>query len=289
MNEATVGELPRKRTSSLQCQGNLLAGQWRDMHGDQPVAQIGVIAQGSCGAPLDARVLDIDGIRDHGRGCIRLGRCPCEHGDAVGDPQRMAATSPAAGRNAAHRGVMADFQLTVQRQVVGGGGPDRLCQVAHQANLDLGLWGQVEGDIATVIDPGPGDARTLVAVDEFFGNGTGNRCHRRDESGFARIGEGDAGLPHPSCDWPLQAIPRSDAACVTGPQRNACAQQSQLLHQGLQQWFKARPGGLVCGLYCARIPVGRDDEIDGAVLEMPAPAVEPLALRGHAFDRCHWG
>ena len=181
----------------------------------------------------------------------------------------MAAPAPATGGHAAHRVVEAHRESGIGGQR--GRRAIEARQIGKQADAGRTARRQMQRDVAAVVDPGSRDAGPLVGRDQGLGHRAGHRRHRGDET----LGLGHqrrAGRPHPARDVAAQT---AGLGCAVHRQ----AQLRQFGHQAVQHRDEAAPGRRMRGLHGVGIALGADDDVDRAVLEMPAPAGQHAALR----------
>ena len=128
----------------------------------------------------------------------------------------------------------------------------------------------MQGNVPTVVDPSAVNAVLHIARQNFLRHGPGHRCHGSDE--VCAIGL--AGCPH--------------AARHLAPYGTEVAyrrtQAGQLIHQLLQQPGESPPRALMGLSHGGPVALGLDDEIHGAVLEMPAAIGQGVAACVHGVS-----
>src|SRR5262245_10410009 len=124
----------------------------------------------------------------------------------------------------------------------------------------------MDGDVAAVVDVGAANARLgAEETHQLISHGASHGSHGRDELVAVR----PAGLHH--------ALGYRSGHSERLLHREA--QQLELVHQLSEHALEARPCALDCAIDGSRIAVGTDDEIDRAVLKMPAAVIESSAKR----------
>ena len=150
---------------------DILTVQRTYRRGDKAGAEVAFRRKVASGTARDGGVMrQVDGIRDHRGGSIGHGGAAGQHGDAVGDAQRMRAPAPARGGYPAH-GVGSADRDPVGRAGAGGDG-------AGQAFAGV----KVQCDVAAIVGIGTGDAGAGEGRENRFGHRTGYGGHGGDES-----------------------------------------------------------------------------------------------------------
>ena len=205
----------------------------------------------------------VDGIGDQGRGGIGDAGIDGEHGDGIGDAEGKAAAAPATGGDAAHRVGPVDVGVGEQRRILGP---------VHQPDIIVRPRSKVDGDVAAVVDMGALQfGNRQHGIDDFLGDRSGDRRHGRDE---AMAGVVDGGPPHAARHGAL------------GHPAGGLAQQVELAAQFVQHGGEADAGDLVSAFDMVRLAIGADDQVDGSVLKVKAPAVrQDMGLHPCHSDR----
>ena len=165
----------------------------------------------------------------------------------------MRPATPARGGNAAHAIARRDGHETVGR-----------------SDREAFAIGQVNGNVAAIVDIGAVQVcRLLHGLQNFVRHRARHRRHRGD----ALTPAGLHGLHHAAGHRPVYWQPL---------RRDPGAQQRQFADQLLQQAFEPGTGRQERPPYLRRFPVGPDDQVDGAVLQ-----VQPLAVGQHGSLDAH--
>jgi len=137
-------------------------------------AEIGVRGDFSRGDASDGGMAwEIHGVGDDCCGCVSRGNRWRKHGDGVRNAERKAASTPAAGGNASDGIVSRDFERAEKRRTVRA--------FDHADGVEESV-GQVEGDIATIVDVSAIQRRSLEhRLQDGLGDGAGNCGHRSDK------------------------------------------------------------------------------------------------------------
>jgi hypothetical protein len=247
---------------------NLIVGQYADVPGDQPRAEIAVGLQ-IVGRAADNRGVSgqIDGIGNDGGGGIGLRRGARQHRHRVGDAERETAAMASAGRDTARRIVSVDDDGSHHAMRV---------RPVGEADGKMLAVAKVQRDVAAVVDIGVMQLRRAQhRAKNLFGDGAGDRGHRRNETiGCERRHRG----MHPAGDNALQ-----QASVRIG----GCAQQRQFAAEFVEQTGKPPRRGVVGRTLVGIAPARFHDQVDRAILQVKPPAVRQkcdLRSAGHGRD-----
>ncbi len=133
----------------------------------------------------------------------------------------------------------------------------------HQSDGEPFGTGQMQGDVAAIVDVGAIEPRRIKHGSEnFFRDAAGDRGHRRDEM----LGR----------KWRYRRMhaARDDATERAASRIGSLSKLDQLFAEFIEQTVKTPRRSLVGGAHLTFTPLRLDDQIDRTVLQM-----QPLAVR----------
>jgi len=232
--------------------------QVRDFYSHEAIAEIGVILERFSACTLNGLVLHIHAVCDHRCCSVRLRSCRCQDAHAVSDAKAEAPSTPAARREAAHGHLCCHFEIAVECRDFA---PLDAAEIGVQADAIALSRREMQCDVATVVDVCARDRGVGTKEgDQLVGNCPGDSCHWGDELRAMR----------PACFEHAAG----NRALEVGGLLDGLAEYVELTHEFHQDGLEPSPGKLDCVVDRRLGTVRADDQIDRAVLEMPAAVGE---------------
>jgi len=224
----------------------------------KPIAQVRVVFECAGRRAPDRRVVDVHAVRDHRRRGIRFGRRRSQYSHAVCNPKTETTPAPATRRDAAHGYLCSHFKIAVEPCDLA---PLDAAEVGVQADAIGMPRREMQCDVAAVVHICACNREVRSEErDQLIRDGAGDCCHRRDELRAIR----PARFEHAARNGAFEVCMLFDWL----------AQSRELVYEFDENDLESGPGKLDCIVDGGLSAVGANDQVDRAMLEMPAAVRE---------------